>query len=271
MLGLRCVVANRGYSLAAAWGLLLSQSMSRASGLQGLWRVGSVIVPHLLSCYVAHVILVPPPGIEPVSPALGLDHWTTREVPKFPTFLKSLREDIHSPVCPVPTIPGIYIHPAYSLLPTQPLQTLSFCPLIYAHHVLAKESKSTKSITECTGSMRFSVFLHLPPWTLIPWTDACAVVANHVLSPWLTVSLPPELNANLTSEGQLMVMVSFRMVPGSLPPLLKPSEAHSESHCRLAKLFLFHYGLSQNIEYSFRCYAVGSCCLSILHVIVCIC
>ena len=33
---------------------------------------------------------------------------------------------------------------------------------------------------------------------------------------------------------------------------------------------LFHYGLSQDIEYSFLCYTVGPCCLSILYIIVCI-
>ena len=33
---------------------------------------------------------------------------------------------------------------------------------------------------------------------------------------------------------------------------------------------LFHYTLSQDIEYSFLCYSVGPCCLSILYIIVCI-
>ena len=33
---------------------------------------------------------------------------------------------------------------------------------------------------------------------------------------------------------------------------------------------LFHFGLSQDIEYSSLCYTVGPCCLSILYVIVCI-
>ena len=33
---------------------------------------------------------------------------------------------------------------------------------------------------------------------------------------------------------------------------------------------LFHYGLSQAVEYSSLCYTVGLCCLSILHVTVCI-
>ena len=34
---------------------------------------------------------------------------------------------------------------------------------------------------------------------------------------------------------------------------------------------LFHYGLSQDIEYSSLCCTVGPCCLSILCIIVCIC
>ena len=34
---------------------------------------------------------------------------------------------------------------------------------------------------------------------------------------------------------------------------------------------IFHYGLSQDIEYSSLCYLVGPCCLSILYVILCIC
>ena len=33
---------------------------------------------------------------------------------------------------------------------------------------------------------------------------------------------------------------------------------------------LFHYGLSQDIEYSSLCYTVGPCCSSILYIIVCI-
>ena len=34
---------------------------------------------------------------------------------------------------------------------------------------------------------------------------------------------------------------------------------------------LFHYGISQEIEYSSLCYTVGPCCLSILYILVCIC
>ena len=34
---------------------------------------------------------------------------------------------------------------------------------------------------------------------------------------------------------------------------------------------LFHYGLSQDIEYSSLHYTVGPCCLSILYMTVCIC
>ena len=52
--------------------------------------------------------------------------------------------------------------------------------------------------------------------------------------------------------------------------------------CRTAKWFsytyiyilfyiLFHYGLSQDIEYSSLCYTVGPCCLSSLYILACIC
>ena len=34
---------------------------------------------------------------------------------------------------------------------------------------------------------------------------------------------------------------------------------------------LFHYGLSQDIEYSSPCYTIGPCCLSVLYKILCIC
>ena len=37
--------------------------------------------------YEACGILVPEPGIEPVSPAQSLNHWTTREVSMFLSFL----------------------------------------------------------------------------------------------------------------------------------------------------------------------------------------
>ena len=48
---------------------------------------------------------------------------------------------------------------------------------------------------------------------------------------------------------------------------------HNDSVIYVYILFyiLFHYGLSQNIEYSFLCYTVGTCCLSILYIIVYIC
>ena len=34
---------------------------------------------------------------------------------------------------------------------------------------------------------------------------------------------------------------------------------------------IFHYGLSQDIEYSSLYYTVGPCCLSVLFTIACIC
>ena len=124
-----------------------------------------------------------------------MDHCTTREVPKFPTFLKSLREDIHSPVCPVLMIPGVCIHPTYSLLPTQPLQTLRFCLLIYAYHVpasfllLAKTAKVPRVFSALAPPISPFYCISLPE----PFLHGLmlTLVANHVLSPWLMVSLPP--------------------------------------------------------------------------------
>ena len=34
---------------------------------------------------------------------------------------------------------------------------------------------------------------------------------------------------------------------------------------------IFHYGLSQDIEYSSLCYTAGPCCLSSLYILVCVC
>ena len=47
----------------------------------------------------------------------------------------------------------------------------------------------------------------------------------------------------------------------------------SDSVIHIYVLFhiLFHYGLSQDIEYSSLCFTVGPCCLSVLYIIVCIC
>ena len=42
-------------------------------------------------------------------------------------------------------------------------------------------------------------------------------------------------------------------------------------YIRILLHVLFHYGLSQDIEYSSPCYTLGPCCLSTLHVLVCIC
>jgi len=52
-----------------------------------------------------------------------------------------------------------------------------------------------------------------------------------------------------------------------------PSD-HQESDMteRAKHIFLyifFHYGLSQDIEYSFLCYTVAPCCLFILYIILC--
>ena len=64
--------------------------------------------------------------------------------------------------------------------------------------------------------------------------------------------------------------------------LLKYSWFTMSYFCCIAKCFsytythipfhmLFHYGLSQDTERISVCYTVGPCCLSVLHIVVCIC
>ena len=48
-------------------------------------------------------------------------------------------------------------------------------------------------------------------------------------------------------------------------------QSDSVIHIYIVFYIIFHYGLSQDIEFSFLCYTVGPCCLSILYIIVCIC
>ena len=45
-------------------------------------------------------------------------------------------------------------------------------------------------------------------------------------------------------------------------------KSDSVIHAYTLFIFFFHYGLSQDIEYSSLCYTVGPCCLSILYIIV---
>ena len=48
---------------------------------------------------------------------------------------------------------------------------------------------------------------------------------------------------------------------------------HTHTHIYIYILFhvLFHYGLSEDIEYSFLCCTVRPCCLFILYIIICLC
>ena len=43
-------------------------------------------------------------------------------------------------------------------------------------------------------------------------------------------------------------------------------QSDSVIHIYILFHIIFHYGLSQDIEYSFLCYTVGPCCLSILYI-----
>ena len=42
-------------------------------------------------------------------------------------------------------------------------------------------------------------------------------------------------------------------------------------HTHMYFQILFHYGLSQDTEYSSLCFTVGPCCLSLIYKVLCIC
>ena len=66
---LSLVAASRGYSLAVVHRLLTVMPSLVAEQFPGAWL--SAVVVHQLSCSKVHGILVPAPGIEPLSPALA--------------------------------------------------------------------------------------------------------------------------------------------------------------------------------------------------------
>ena len=75
---LRLVLAAACIDLCCVmWGLLLQLRFSNC-------LEGSVVGVCRLSCSMAGGVLVPGPGIEPVSPCIArqiLNHWTTKDVP----------------------------------------------------------------------------------------------------------------------------------------------------------------------------------------------
>ena len=108
--------------------------------------------------------------------------------------------------------------------------------------------------------------------------DLQCCVSFYCTAKWLTytcicILLFKKINIYLTTLDLSCSM--WDLVPWSgiksMPPALG---AWSLSHwiTREIPLFnvLFHYGLSQDIEYSSLCYWVGPCCPSVLYVIVCI-
>ena len=82
-----------GHSFSLQWLLLLQDTGSRAHELQELWHTGflsscsvstdSAVVAHRLSCPVAFGILVPRPGIKPMSSALASRFLTTGSPGKY--------------------------------------------------------------------------------------------------------------------------------------------------------------------------------------------
>ena len=45
----------------------------------------------------------------------------------------------------------------------------------------------------------------------------------------------------------------------------------SDSDTLTLPQIIFYYKLLQGIKYSYLCYTVGPCCLSVLYIVVCIC
>ena len=88
-------------------------------------------------------------------------------------------------------------------------------------------------------------------------------------------SKPPALCATVT---EMLSRVSSLIVVELIYSVLVLSdvqEIDSVIHTCIYIYILFnilvHYGLLQDTEHSSLCYTVGLCCLSILHIVVCIC
>ena len=120
-------------------------------------------------------------------------------------------------------------------------------------HLLGSSSPSrtppsTQLLSLKTGSiLAFSLSPSLP-------------TSNRSPSSVTSTSLPPFL-PSIFIEVELI----YKVVPLSAVQQID-SVIHIETF--FLKI-LFHYGLSQEIGYSFLCCTVGPCCLSILNVIVC--
>ena len=106
----------------------------------------------------------------------------------------------------------------------------------------------------------------LPSW--LPHSINCSLLDN---CPYGTYSL-----------SDYIYFLDFFFIGTMIPILLKKKLLNSSWFTMLISVYsniyiyilfhiLFHYGSSQDINHSSLCYTVGLCCLSILHIIVCIC
>ena len=70
-----------------------------------------------------------------------------------------------------------------------------------------------------------------------------------------------------------VVLISVIQQSDSVISYIYIMEKNMKKNIYVYKLFyiLFHYSLSQDIDYSFLCYTVGPCSLSILCILVFIC
>ena len=112
-----------------------------------------------------------------------------------------------------------------------------------------------------------------------PWTVACQGPLSMGFSRqeyWSGLPFPPP--RNLPDPGIKPLSFASPALAGKFftteppgKPCVNVIETNSFSfvffftHMYISKIILFHYGLSQDIQYSSLCYTLGPCCLSILN------
>ena len=111
-----------------------------------------------------------------------------------------------------------------------------------------------------------------------PWTVACQGPLSMEFSRqeyWSGLPFPPP--RNLPEPGMKLSSLASPALTGKFfttgppgKPCANVIETNSFSfffftHIYISKIILFHYGLSQDIQYSSLCYTLGPCCLSVLN------
>ena len=86
---------------------------------------------------------------------------------------------------------------------------------------------------------------------------------------WTVSSFPDSLWREFASSGLLFNI--FTEVELIYSVVLMSAKWLIYTYIYIPYHIIFHYILSQDIEYSYLCYAVGPCRLSILYILICIC